>query len=345
MPLWCFVLSLLVLLCVIAAAVVVPLKLVVFKDKGEGKENGEKRMSAIEICQRDAECLNGGTSIISDSSCSCICANGYEGARCDSLGTQGCTTVNYFGTESGERFEKITVGNAIPRLVDGSDVKYSIPLFWEKLVNQLGKGEVSCSQGNSLVSFNGGTGAEEEASSSTSQAASSSQVSSTAAPTATPSGGNGDLGRRQVDVDTDIALATGTATATKIKPTGSTTLPITAPSATATGTTKSDTSKGGDITISADTLDFARVAVLYVVQERSVSEGLQAQDGLINCLRGAEDVTESNNGTIRADQGMFAWTTANGGTGFVDLASWTVGLSGEGGTKVGGRGSNGQRTF
>ena len=346
MPLWCFVLSLLVLLCVIAAAVVVPLKLVVFKDK-EVKAQ-EKGVSAIEICQRDAECLNGGTSVISESNCSCICANGYEGARCDRLGTQGCTTVNYFGTDSGERFEKITVGNAIPRLVDGSDSKYSIPLFWEELVNQFGKGEVSCSQGNSLVSFNGGTGAEEETSSSTTKAALSSKASTTAAPTATPAPteGSGGLAKRQIDVDTDIALATGTATAANIKPTGSANSIITAPLPTGTSTTKSgSTATTGNITISTDTLDFARVAILYVVQERSVSEGLQAQDGLINCLKGAEDVTDTNNGTVRADQGMFAWTNANGGTGFVDLASWTVGLGGEGGKKVGGRGANGQRNF
>lgn len=344
MPLWCFVLSLLLLLCIIAAAVIVPLKLVVFKDKEvKPTENG---ISAIEICQRDAECLNGGTSVISGSSCSCICANGYEGARCDRLGTQGCTTVNYFGTDSGERFEKITVGNAITRLVDGSDLKYSIPLFWEELVNQFGKGGVSCSQGNSLVSFNGGTGAEEEASSSATTASSSSKASITAAPTATPTGGNGGLGKRQLDIDTNIALATGTATAANIKPTGSATSIITAPLPTGTSTTKSGSSpKTGNITISADTMDFARVAVLYVVQERSVSEGLQAQDGLINCLKGAGDVTATNNGTIRADQGMFAWTNANGGTGFVDLASWTVGLGGEGGKKVGGRGSNGMRTY
>ena len=339
MPLWCFVLCLLVLLCVIAVAVIVPLKLVVFKDK-EAKQQ-EKVTSAIESCQRDAACQNGGTSVISGSACSCICANGYDGARCDRLGTQGCTTVNYFGTESGERFEKITVGNAIPRLVDGSDVKYSIPLFWEELVTQFGKGEVSCSQGNSLVSFNGGTGAEEEAVSSTTKAVTSSEVSTTAAPTSTPTGGSGDggLDKRQVDVDTNIALATGTATAANIKPTGEATSVITSPSTTATGTTKTGgSSNSGNITISADTLDFARVAVLYVVQERSVSEALQAQGGLFNCLKGAEDVTESKNGTIRADQGMFAWTNANGGTGFVDLASWTVGLGGEGGKEVGGRG-------
>lgn len=335
MPLWCFLLSLLLLLCVIAAAVVVPLKLVVFKDKEAKPE--PKGVTAIEICQRDAACLHGGTSVLSGSTCGCICANGYEGARCDSLGTQGCTTVNYFGTESGERFEKITVGNAIPRLVDGSDAKYSIPLFYENLINQFGKEEVSCSGGNALVTFNGETGVEEVASSS------SKTASTTAAPTST--GSSGRLGRR-IDVDTNIVLATGTATAPAGKATGSATSIIAAPTATSIGSGSSSTSssKTGNVTISADTLNFARVAVLYVVQKRSVKEGLQAQEGLIEALKSVES-GKGGNETIKADDGMVAWTNVNGGTGFIDLGSWTVGLGGTDAKKVGERASGGERVY
>lgn len=337
MPLWLFILSLLILLCIIAAAVVVPLKLTVLKDKDP--KAPVVGTTAIEVCQRDAACLNGGTSQLDGSTCVCICANGYEGARCDSLGKQGCTTVNYFGTDSGEKFEKITVGNAIPRLVDGSDAKFSVPLFYENLINQFGKGEVSCSGGNALVAINGETGAEEVSSSSASSSAT--KASSTPAPSG--SGAVGVLDRRQ-DVDTEIALATGTQTAPVGKATGAATSIIAAPTAKPTG---SSSAKAGNITVSHETLDFARVAVLYVVQERSVKEALSAQEAVIEAFKGVE-IAGKKNGTMPTSNSVVTWTNGSGGTGFIDLGTWNVGMGASGGKeakKVGGRGRNGTRIY
>ena len=234
------------------------------------------------------------------------------------------------------------MGNAIPRLVDGSDSKYSIPLFYENLINQFGKDEVSCSGGNALVSFNGETGAEDVAVSSSTKSAAKASVTAAPPGSQATAGGGGGLEKRQ-DVDTEIALATGSQTA----PAGVATATsiLIAPSAVPTSSTSpSSGSRMGNITVSDETLDFARVAVLYVVQERSVDEALVAQEKLIEVLSKVE-YDDKKNGTMPASGSVVNWFNAEGGSGYIDLATWYVALGGKDAKKVGGRLKDGGRMY
>ncbi|KAI6783045.1 uncharacterized protein J7T54_002207 [Emericellopsis cladophorae] len=78
MPPWAFVLLMILLLCAIAAAIVVPLQFFVFKTLG----NHPTPLSALDQCKADLVCRNGGTNVLSQGTCACICTNGFTGADC-----------------------------------------------------------------------------------------------------------------------------------------------------------------------------------------------------------------------------------------------------------------------
>lgn len=338
MPLWVFLLSLTVIFCVCAAAIVLPLVLIVFKDKDEAP----KQISALEICQRDAPCLNGGTSVLNASSCGCVCNNGFEGTRCEKQGSNGCKTVSYFGSEDGEEFNDVTIGSAIPRLVDQAGDMYSVPLAYEALVNQFGRLEVGCSEANALVTYNGDSGASDTDDKETE--VSSSKSPGNAAATFTPTSTQG-LGRRQGGVDTDILLATGTPKAPAISaaPTAAIAAPTDGPSASG----PDSQAAGTNITVSSETLDFARIAVLYILQERSLSEAVDAQANLQSLLSTAELPEGETTGNATITGGLVTWKGSGGQTGTVDLGAWRVSLgnNAQNGDGVGGRAKGGVRAF
>ncbi|KAM3550974.1 hypothetical protein ARSEF4850_008087 [Beauveria asiatica] len=59
LPLWAVIVSTILLLCVIVAAIVVPLELFVFNKSGSANDN-----TGIDKCRKDLTCLNGGTNAI-----------------------------------------------------------------------------------------------------------------------------------------------------------------------------------------------------------------------------------------------------------------------------------------
>ena len=339
---WCFIISVLLLMCICAAAIVLPLMLIVFKDKPE--EEAKKQLSALEICQRDNKCLNGGTIVLNASSCGCVCANGYEGPKCETLGTNGCTTVSFFGTEDGEEFKDVTVGNAIPRLVNQASDRFSVPLAYEALINQFGRLDVACAAANALVTYNGDSGADSaggEEQDVEDEDTTSKSATAGPTPTSPPSklearqGGGG-------SVDTDIALATG---APKAQPNPSVPTAVAAPTAVSAPTSEAGSGSTGNVTISAETIDFARVAVLYIMQERSLSEAILAQSSLQSLFASVEAPTMKKNSTV--SDGIIEWEGTGGKTGQVDLGAWRVSLGNhpENADGVGGRAQGGVRAF
>lgn len=82
LPMWGFCILLLVILIIIAAAIVVPLELLVLQKKRAAPSTTSAAI--LQQCQSEVstECKNGGSSVLSDGNCSCICINGFTGPTC-----------------------------------------------------------------------------------------------------------------------------------------------------------------------------------------------------------------------------------------------------------------------
>lgn len=148
LPVWGFLLVLLILAISIAAAVVVPLELLVLH---KHKSNPATTTSLLQQCQSEPSttCQNGGSSILSTGSCSCICINGFTGPTCAIGGTTGCASTTISGVSN------VTLGFAIPRLISDAQSNFSIPLSPSVLLARFNSANLTCISENALVTFDG----------------------------------------------------------------------------------------------------------------------------------------------------------------------------------------------
>ena len=153
MPIWLFILVTIILLCLIVAAIVIPLEFFVFKNIGN--QNKGRDNSAATQCKGILNCMNGGSSIIVQGNCSCVCVNGFTGADCTFSDSLGCTSTSLVSTDKATRISNATFGKAIPRLVAEASSNFSIPLSGAEVVAAFNKGNMSCLAQNALVTFNG----------------------------------------------------------------------------------------------------------------------------------------------------------------------------------------------
>lgn len=231
MSLWLFILLLIVVFLLVAAAVVVPvILLIVIPDQKNGNSSGSVDVSAkLASCQRKLHCSNGGTNIISsDGSCRCLCVNSYTGSTCTVKSEAGCTTVSVGSTTDA------TMGEDIPRLLKAAASNFGIPLDGQTLLGLFSSAGMSCNTENALVTFN--------------NVASRSTNHEKRAPAEPPR--------------TTKHQRAGTATKTSAAATTSNS--IVHQSGTPTASAKSPSSPSSS---SSTTLDFARVAILYIFQD------------------------------------------------------------------------------
>lgn len=249
MPLWLFLLLILVLVLVIAAAIIIPIVLIVIPDQKNAGESSSA--TALSSCQKRLSCENGGTNIIgTGSSCSCLCINGYTGSHCTEHSTTGCTTTDIDGTSNA------TVGDAIPRLIEGAQTNFSVSLNGSTILNMFSSKNLSCASENALVTFNG-------------------------------------LSARSVSLDVDPAAGTWqdnvspTMTLQKRQapsPPAATSNGIvfdSTPTSTSTASKTSVVSTKSTSSSNSTMLDFARVAVLFVMEDSGqLNTGVEAQENL-----------------------------------------------------------------
>ncbi|KAL4906881.1 hypothetical protein BDW74DRAFT_129283 [Aspergillus multicolor] len=146
MPLWAFITTCVILILVIAAAVLIPIFLVVVPR--ENKSNN----SSTTLCEKTAPCSNGGVSVSSGDICSCVCVNGYTGSRCTASGDASCVTTEITQNSTSRN---ATVGDDLPRLFEGSQTNFSIPLDSVTIMALFSQNNVSCTTENALVAFKG----------------------------------------------------------------------------------------------------------------------------------------------------------------------------------------------
>ncbi|KAL2065877.1 hypothetical protein VTL71DRAFT_3547 [Oculimacula yallundae] len=319
LPCWGFLLVLFILLIIIAAAVVVPLELLVLN-----KPASSKPVVTPETCQAPAvtACQNGGTAIVDNGACACICTNGFTGSTCTTANATGCTTV----TMPGSSFTNVTLGQSISRLIQGGPANYSIPLSEVTILARFNSANLSCATENALVTFQGRSdrkGAADDL------VFSATSTSSTPAPT-------GVLTGRQLPTGISSSLAP-IATSNGIVFDGSVN-PPTSPSTNSNPTTNTNTNPNSDLpsdptlaiantnplatfALTEEVFDFARIAVLYVLQQDALENAITAQSTLQTLFQRQQGFTNQAATNVSIGHGnvvnFAAFQVAVGGAGFV----------------------------
>jgi len=262
---WVFVVVILLLLILIAAAVLVPVFLLVLIPRWNSPE------SQLASCQKSTSCSNGGINIVgSGGDCECLCVNGFTGATCQTEPTSGCTTATVDGNDN------VTVGDALPRLFSGAASNYSVPIDGQAILGLFSSSNLSCSSQNNLVSFGG-------------------------------------QAKRSVELDLDLDSAvpvilleqTPTKTLNKRQSSSTTSSGSTVTSngiifqtGGSTDGSSSSTSGSPSTSNNTQTLDFARVAVLFVLQDSGqLNDAVSAQEALQSYFSTG---TDSNGKTVDA---------------------------------------------
>lgn len=307
LPLWGFLVILFIIIAIIVAAVVVPIELLVInKSDAQPAQN----------CMEELPCANGGTSVITQGVCSCICSNGFIGKDCTTPAAQGCTTTT-LETEDATRISNVTIGQAIPRLVLEAQANFSIPLSATSIISKFSSSGLSCNSENALVTFDGvslrtvdGQGKSVDLSGDGSLALAAvagnqadSEITLTLLPeidatitldapvgtghifvttlTIGASDINSQTGYPTDDPPTSTASSTSSKTTQPSSTTSSTSSKTTSKATSNTPTTSSTTTPiaqpTGAFAVTDNVVDFARVAVLYVLQEKTVEQASAAQ--------------------------------------------------------------------
>lgn len=146
MPLWILALLCVVLLLLIAAAIIIPVTLIVLPQRQGNKA------ATLTSCIRDFPCINGGTNLLFQKSCRCVCSNGFTGSTCRAGAAPDCATAD-FEAQGGQTYRNATIGNGIPGLLFKAQANFSIPLDFTSLLSVFSTTNLSCADENQLVTF------------------------------------------------------------------------------------------------------------------------------------------------------------------------------------------------
>ncbi|KAI1779257.1 hypothetical protein F4818DRAFT_403878 [Hypoxylon cercidicola] len=365
LPIWTFFVLLIILICIIAAAIVVPVKLLVI-DKASQKSTAQPDISE---CEAQLNCANGGTNVVVEGACSCICSNGFTGADCTVPTSQGCTTTSI--STAGSNINNVTIGQAIPRLIKDAQANFSVPLVATIIQSKFNKENLSCNTENALVTFDGQflrtQDALAEVSDNTSDAdlvqaavaAANIPITLSVAPdiditltVENPAGTGAFSGTFVITtLSAPTTISGSTIFATTITPSDSkgssptaypttdlptSSTPTTTPSPTSIRTTRGTTTSmaatpASTFTVTEEVVDFARVAVLFIFQQETISDASTAQTSIQQFFSQVETVRNSSS-CVTEEQ---AKNITIGGGNTIDLVNLFVDIGT--GQKVGGR--------
>lgn len=175
--------------------------------------------------------------------------------------------------------EKATVGSAIPRLFDQSVGNYSIPLNGTRILTLFSAANLSCTSENALISFNGKVSKRETVQLPEIQQEEPTSATSfipTAVALSTPAPR---LENRQVGTSFGIVFQVSTSTEAEPEPSAGSRQSANASDPQGAAPTGEAGSGNGNPT--QQTFDFARVSVLYVLEQTGdLQTALQAQDSM-----------------------------------------------------------------
>lgn len=325
LPLWGFILIIIIIVILVAAAIIIPVEFFVIRRQNN---NANTQAAAEQQCQNQLTCQNGGTNVVSNGICSCICTNGFTGFDCSTSDSAGCTTTTISGNTN---INNVTVGDAIARLLSQAATNFSVPLDGSTIVSKLNAGNLSCSSENALVTFNGQStrvgAATDVVQSDTTTGTTANEIVQAAAvnnkniATITVMAGQSTTTTLTISLtDSSSTLAPTTtvtvtrtftstwAPSTTLTSTIATSTLSTSTLSTSTSTTASASpaqSSTATFTATEEALDFARVGVLFVLQQDTLSEASTAQSTLqtffgstTNTVAQASNISLSNGNSI-----------------------------------------------
>lgn len=324
MPVWIFVLLLAIFVLLVAAAVVIPVTLIVLPRIRHGPPS-------LASCKKTV-CGHGGTNVVVENSCRCVCANGFTGSTCIIPPDESCTFTDLKTGQGRTVYQNATVGSGLPRLFSGAQSNFSIPLDSSILLSRFSATNLTCAEENVLVTFNGKSQRRglpmqfvipnvdlvEKSRPATPPLPTPTIVLPRLAPRAASLAGSTSS---DVEPANSILLAPTTTVVPDAAPTPS---QVTA-NPTGTPNQPSSPSSPGPLTsngIPVRAYDFARVAILLILQETSLNIAVAANQRLRDAL---EDPKTWNLSAV------FATDTI-----LVDFAKFTVNMGN--GTIVGGNG-------
>jgi hypothetical protein len=354
LPMWGFLIVLLVVLILIAVAVVIPLEFFVFHKLNPPNSSAQPDLSG---CQSQIDCANGGTAVFSSGVCSCICTNGFTGPDCTGQVSTACTTTSFPGSDN---LSNVTLGDAFPRLIEQAQTNFSIPLNATAILSKVNSGNLSCIAQNALITFDGEATRVADANALVTDPGGNSNVVAAAAPTVLVLDGV---------LVTTITIMAGQGTTFTLFPTPAP-APASAPTAAATNgvasappetsvpqnpiqssffqtptrtttiTTTvttitpaaSPSSTSATFSVTEQVLDFARAAVLFVLQEEDLNSAEIAQGDLQQFFTSASQ--HASNSTVTLDQARNV-TIGHGNS--VDLIRFVVNT---GSASAGGKGGS-----
>lgn len=322
MPLWVFALLCLVLLLLIAAAVIIPVTLLVLPKQRQDKT------PTLASCIQDFPCVNGGTNLLIQKSCRCVCSNGFTGSTCSATADRGCITADLKAEQSGIIYRNATMGSGIPRLLFQAFPNFSIPLETSSLLSLFSSMNLSCADENQLITFNGRTRRrslplqfampkllnpnERPEGGPSVLSPHTATPALPLAPTLLPRGdappSPAEVAFFGGDSNTDVV------TSNEIILAGPTSVTVPSPSSTANSPEKSPSASALP-PVPQKAFDFARVAVLFILQEASLNDAMVARDRLSEALKSAQmyDSIPVNAGqSIEVDLGKMTFSFGNG---------------------------------
>ncbi|KAJ4386533.1 hypothetical protein N0V93_009430 [Gnomoniopsis smithogilvyi] len=284
LPLWGFILIVIIILVLVAAAVIIPIEFFVIRRNNQAANT---TAAADQQCQNQLTCQNGGTNVVTNGICSCICSNGFTGFDCSTSDSAGCTTTTVSGATN---INNVTLGDAIPRLFTEASSNFSITLSDTAILGKLNAGNLSCTSQNALVTFNGDDASAVSnvalADSLSNNVLEAAAVENVGIATLTIMAGQSTTTTLTIGLTSLSPTTTVTITRTMTSnwvPSTTSTLATTTPSLISTATTATSapaTTTSASFTVSQDALDFARVGVLLILQQDSLSEATTAQSSL-----------------------------------------------------------------
>lgn len=261
MPVFIFVC--IIILSIVAAAVVIPIVFVVIPRNNHHPQSAAvtNTTTPAPTCEQQLPCLNGGVSVQSSSTCSCVCIDGFSGTQCATASDGSCTTTKT------SQSDNATVGSSLPSLFAQSEADFNIPLNENEILSLFNANNVSCTVQNALVEFAGLASSklrrqvspiEVRALEEEPLVATTSMVRRAAAPQA-PSG-------TYVPPILSIPTATATQVAGAMQPAAAAT--TTQPAASATSASPAASTSAASVSgAAARVYEFARVAVLFIFEQ------------------------------------------------------------------------------
>jgi hypothetical protein len=324
---WAFILVVVILLAVVAVAIVIPLQFFVFKTLGS-KATADQ---SLDQCKTSLVCKNGGTNVLTQGVCSCICTNGFSGPDCTGARSDACTTTNLISPDQSQSIQDVTLGKAIPRLIADARGNFSIPLSGTVILAKLNSGSLSCIAQNALVTFNRQSTRLGDGNAAVQDIADvAGDIPFNLGPpisfiTLHP-GESFTLNppKTQTRSSTTESTSVPSQPTTSAPPPSTTTAPpssVIPPSSTAAAPPAVTSGLISAFTITEEMLDFGRVAVLFVLQEQTAEAAVAAQT---NLQRFFSEVQRS--GAVGAGDDMRSEATnlAIGGNNKINLTGFTV---------------------